>query len=195
MTATNTALATTNSTVERAITLLGSGTPPVAVASALGVTEGYISQLVADEAIATRVTQLRYESLRKHSARDTSYDEMEDALLEKLRDLLPLMMRPAEILAAIKIVNGAKRRGQSSPESLTNKQEIVQLVLPTHIVQHFQVDIKNSVIKTGERELLTITPKTLEGIVAAKGVTHDVIEAREESARSRIAPPAVVSQP
>jgi hypothetical protein len=160
-----------NSTIERAISLLGSGLNPEIVANTLGVTAGYISQLMSQTDIASEVTALRYEALQKHNTRDLGYDALEDALLEKMRDLLPLMHRPMEILKALSVINAAKRRGQSAPETIHNQQTIVQLILPTSVIQSFQVDTKNSVIKTGEQELLTISPKHL--LATVKGNIQD----------------------
>lgn len=162
-------MSTTNSAVahrfssneERAIALLGTGLSPEVVASALGVTPSAISQMMSREEVALRVTQLRYEALQKHNTRDTNYDTIEDALLEKMQELLPLMMRPMEVLKAISVVNAAKRRGQSAPEAIHQTHQVVQLLMPVSVVQNFQVDIKNTVIKTGEQDLLTMNPKHL----------------------------------
>jgi len=184
MTTTNSSVAVqSNSTIERAISLLGSGLSPEVVSSTLGVTSGYISQLMSQDEIAFKVTQLRYESLQKHNARDLGYDELEDLLLVKMKELLPLMMRPMEILRALQVLNSAKRRGQSAPEAIHQQQEVVKLILPIQVIQNFQVDIKNTVIKTGDQDLLTINPKQLQASTQKNGVTYDGISSRETSIR------------
>ncbi len=74
----------TTSIEDRALSLLGAGVVPESVASALGVTPGYISQLLADDVFATKVATIRYENLQKHNVRDSSYDSIEDQLIDKL---------------------------------------------------------------------------------------------------------------
>ena len=180
MSSTNSVTVGTSATIERAISLLGSGLGAEVVASTLGVSASYISQLLSQEDIATKVTTLRYEALQKHNVRDLGYDALEDKLLEKMDDLLPLMQRPMEVVKALSVVNAAKRRGQSAPESVTQQQTVVQLVLPTQVVNQFQVDVKNTVIKTGDRELLTINPKQLLAS-SVKGSTNEQLGFEERS--------------
>lgn len=167
-----TTTATTTTVLEdRAATLLGTGLPAATVAASLGCSESYISQLLSQESFKSRVSTLRYESLAKHNARDTSYDTLEDKLLEKLDTSLPLMHRPVEILKALQVVNAAKRRGSSTPEAIQEKQAVVSLVMPSVIVQKFTTNIQNQVIQAGNQELLTISSKELEnGTGAAKRI-------------------------
>ena len=140
----------------RALELLGSGVQAEAVAAALGVTPSYISQLLATPEFSEQVTAKRFESLQKHNSRDAAYDAIEDTLLGKLERAIPLMYKPADVLNAIKTINGAKRRGQDGPQQLTSQQNIVQLLLPKVIHQQFTTNIVNQVVKAGEQELHTL---------------------------------------
>lgn len=159
---------TTTSTEDRALTLLGQGLGPEVVAAAVGVSTSRISQLLSTAEFAGRVAELRYENLAKHNSRDNAYDAMEDSLLEKLKDCMPYMMRPMEILKAISVINAAKRRGSSAPESITSQQTVVQLIMPTQIMQSFTTNINNQVIKAGQQDLVTVQSsnmdKLLEGV-------------------------------
>jgi hypothetical protein len=148
-------------TQARALNLLGHGIGPEAVASALGVTTSAISQLLSDEQFSAQVAELRFQNLNKHNERDNKYDSIEDELVEKMKDLIPLMMRPLEVLKAIQVINAAKRRGASAPDSITNQQTIVQINLPSITVTKFTTNIQNQVIQTGQQELLTIQSGTL----------------------------------
>lgn len=153
----------TSSVEERALTLLGSGISGEAVAAALGVTPSRIAQLLADESFAAKVAQLRYDALQQHNVRDSVYDRLEDKLLGKLEKSLPLMFKPEVILKAIATINGAKRRGVTSPEHVTNNNTIVNLVLPNSITSRFVVDVNldNQVIRAGEQDLLTMPAANL----------------------------------
>ena len=106
----NTTTSKHNSTEERALHLLGSGIAPEIVASACGVTVSRISQLLSDPEFTAQVAELRFNALEKHNITDSKYDSMEDTLLEKLKDCLPLIaMEPLKLLRAISVINGAKR--------------------------------------------------------------------------------------
>lgn len=151
----------TSSTEERALKLLGSGIQPEQVAAALGVTASRISQLLADEDFAEKVAIIRYNNLQSHNARDSEYDNIEDALLEKLKSSLALMVKPATILKALQVVNSAKRRGQSAPQQVINQQTVVQLIMPQTVMDKFTVNSNNQVIQAGEQQLLTMQSGTL----------------------------------
>lgn len=150
------ATSTTTTTEERALTLLGQGVPSTAVANALGVDISRISQLLSRSDFAARVIEKKFESLSKHNERDTKIDSLEDALLQKLGDTMPFMTRPMEILKSFSVLNAAKRRGQTAPESLTQKQTIIQLNIPQIILEKFQSNIHNQVIQVGQQSLITI---------------------------------------
>jgi hypothetical protein len=156
------------STESRALVLLGQGIAPEVVANSLGITASRISQLLSDEQFAARVAELRFENLAKHNKRDNEYDSIEDELLDKLRDCLPLMHRPMEILKSIQVINAAKRRGSSTPESITAKQQVIQLTVPVQILQNFQTNLQGQVTKAGEQELITIQSGSLDSLVKEK---------------------------
>ena len=153
---------------ERALSLLGSGIAPVTVAASLGITPSRISQLLSDENFAARVAELRYNHLAKHNERDDRYDKVESDLIERLEDCLPLMHSPLELLRAIQVINGAKRRGASTPEAIVEKQAIVQLVVPIQILNKFQTNTQGQVVTVGEQDLLTIQSGALDGLVRSR---------------------------
>lgn len=149
------------STESRALQLLGSGIPPETVAATLGVSPSRISQLLSEPEFAAKVAELRFSSLQKHNERDNKYDEIEDKLIERMRDCLPLMMRPMEILKAIQVINSAKRRGASAPDAITAQQTIISLTIPVQVIQKFQTTQNKQVTHAGEQELLTMQSSTL----------------------------------
>lgn len=152
-------------TEDRALALLGSGIAPAAVAASLGVSESRISQLLSEDQFAASVAELRFQNLAKHNARDASYDSLEDELLKRMEDCIPLMHRPMEILKAIQVINAAKRRGSSTPESIIEKQSIVQLTIPVQIINKFQTNMQGQVISAGAQQLLTIQSGSLDSLV------------------------------
>lgn len=167
------------STEDRALALLGQGLSPEIVASAVGVSASRISQLLSDTEFATKVAEARYENLAKHNERDNKYDILEDKFLDKMEDLLPFMMKPMEVLKALSVINAAKRRGSSAPDSLIQKQQVVPLIMPTQIIQQFTTNINNQVVKAGEQELITVQSSRMQNLLESKSKkgNHDVSNA------------------
>lgn len=165
-------IVTNNITEERALALLGSGVAPETAAASLGISPARISQLLSDDNFAARVAELRYENLAKHNRRDASYDSLEDQLIEKMQDVIPLMHRPMEILKAIAVINAAKRRGQSTPESIIEKQQIINLTIPVQVINKFQTNMQGQVttIETENttQNLLTIQSGSLDNLIKEK---------------------------
>ena len=157
-------MAAMNSTDERVLKLLGAGLPPETVAASIGITASRISQLLSDEEFASKVADLRYQALAKHNERDGGYDEMEDELLKRMKDLIPLMHRPMEILKAIQIINSAKRRGASTPEAITQKQTVIQLTIPVQILNQIKTNAQGQVVSVGEKSLVTIQSGNLDAL-------------------------------
>jgi hypothetical protein len=151
----------TSSVEDKALALLGAGVDPESTAAALGVTASRISQLLAEKSFADKVSELKYAALTEHNVRDNAYDKLEDKLLVKLDASLPLLIRPESILKAMSIVNGAKRRGHTTTNQISNSQTVVNLTLPTVIVNKFVTDINNQVIKAGNQELMTMASGNL----------------------------------
>lgn len=151
-------------TEDRAAALLGSGIKPEIVASSLGVSHARISQLMSDEAFASRVAELRYQNLAKHNERDDKADSLESRILERLEEEMPIVHRPMELLKMYQVLNAAKRRGASTPEAIVEKQSIVQLVVPIQIINKFQSNAQGQVTVVGDTDLLTIQSGALESL-------------------------------
>lgn len=166
---------------EKALNLLGSGISAENTASALGVTPSRISQLLAIDAFSAQVSELRFEALQSHNVRDTRYDSLEDRLITRLENSLPLMVKPADIVNALTRVNAAKRRGQSAPQQVVNQQNIVNLTIPTVIIDKFTINVNNQVVKAGEQELQTMPSGNL--LKQVEDATAERIELIEDKSR------------
>jgi hypothetical protein len=163
-----------SSTEERALTLLGQGLEPAVVASAVGVSESRISQLISDPHFAARVYELRYEQLAKHSQRDNAYDELEDSLIEKLKHMIPMMFEPMKVLAAVRVINQAKRRGAGTSPTSQSSSPVVQLTLPIQILNQFRLDANNQVIEAGQQALITVQSGHLRNMLSSQKGAQNV---------------------
>ena len=167
-----TTIVTYDGTAARILEMLGNGLAPVVVSSALGVSESYISQLLSETSFAHQVTARRYANLQAATGRDRSYDSIEDDLIDKMKELLPMMYKPMEILRAITVINAAKRRGADTPDNTVIHQTVVQLTLPTSITSKFITNTANQVVEAGEQALITI---------AASHLTHKLSTLKAQS--------------
>ncbi len=160
---------------ERIKELLGVGLPNNVVASAVGVTDSYISQLLADPEFAAEVTQLKLINLTETAARDKKYNSLEDKLLEKLENVLPYLVKPMEVLAAIKTINSAVRRAAPSELAGQANVQVVQLQLPDNsaFAARFVINKESQVVEIAGRSLATMP---------AKGVVAKLQEAKKNAA-------------
>lgn len=158
-----------SSTQQRALELLGQGVGPEQTALALGISVSAISQLLSDENFQTAVAERRFKNLAAHTERDKRADSLEDKLLQKMEDLLPFISKPIEAARLYQIVNGAKRRGVSSPEQIGQTQQVVPLILPTQIIQYFQVNSNNQVIRAGNQDLVTVQSGKMPELAKLEG--------------------------
>lgn len=140
--------------------LLGLNLPNNVVASAVGVSESYISQLLSEESFAKEVSELRIVSLSESAERDQAYNKIEDALLEKVQEQLDNGMfgaaNPRLILQALQVVNSAKRR--SAPQELHSQMSrpVATLILPIAIAAKFVIDSKSQVVEVEGETMATM---------------------------------------
>lgn len=137
---------------QKAIDLLGKGLPNKVVAAALGVTDSVISQYLAEPRFAEEVRVRRCEILETSADLDTRYDGLESKLLEKLESSLSLITRPRDVLNAIKVINGANRKGTSLPENSDPLGKVVTLTIPQVVQQRFNININNQVTEVQDGE-------------------------------------------
>src|SRR5687768_9308931 len=128
---------------DRALALLGSGLPAVKVAEALGIDSSRISQLITDEQFAAKLSDAKFEHLNKHNEADNELDALEAKVRERLMDNLDAVYKPMELVRVLQVVNAAKRRGSSTPAAITEQTQILNLVMPTKIINKFVTNINN----------------------------------------------------
>lgn len=153
---------------EKILNYLGSGMSAAQVASAVGVTESYIAQLLSDEDFAVAVAKQRMAKLTKYAETDELYDELEQRLAKMLKNSIPFMTDPMKIVRALREINGLKRRGVASGESVANAQVVVNLTLPVAIQQKLtiQTNVNNQVVKIGEQSMTTAPVTALQKFIA-----------------------------
>lgn len=171
---------------DRALELLGMGIGPEQVGPAVGLSVSRISQLLSDPTFSGKVAELRFKSLSKHNNRDSKYDEVEDQLLAKLENQVQYMMKPGEILGAIKIINGAKRRGASAPDAVLQTQQVVHLTMPVQIINQYKMDVNRQIIQAGDQTLVTAQSGSMQALLE----THKAAQLSPEQKALEYAKPS-----
>lgn len=173
--------------------LLGLNLPNKTVASAVGVSESYISQLLSEESFAAEVQELRVKVLAEHANRDKGYNDLEDTLLERVRELVPMMVRPMEVVRALQVVNGATRRAAPAELAANAQPSVVVLQLPNAIINKFVVNAQKQIVEVEGETISTMSAKGVLGKLEAmrnqgaeKGVNAAATKTDETDAAKRL---------
>lgn len=143
--------------------LLGLNLPNKTVASAVGVSESYISQLLSEDAFAAEVQELRVKTLAEAANRDKKYEALEDTLLDRVKDLIPMMVRPMEAVRALQAVNGATRRAAPAELSANAQSTVVTLNLPGAIINKFVVNAQKQIVEIDGETVATMPARNVVG--------------------------------
>lgn len=147
---------------DRIIHLLKAGVPQTAVAKACGVTDGYISQLMADEGIRQEVAEARVGDVETGVAIDTKIRGIEEAALNRLDDLVQYCSKPAELLRIFEVMNGAKKRTeQVTGLNQNSTAPMVQINISQQAAVALRISSDNQVVEVDGRSMATLPSKQL----------------------------------
>jgi len=167
--------------VERIKELLGNGLTNEVVASAVGVTPSYISQLMSQEEFSADVVALRTKTLMAATARDRSWDGIEEKLLDKLEQVVSsgMIYKPQDLLRALVVANNAKRRGNTVQDSLVANKTVISINIPVTVMNHYKKNAQGEVIEVTTPEGNTQTLTTMPAAALMRRLTeqHQGVEA------------------
>jgi hypothetical protein len=176
--------------------LLSGGCTQRQAALAVGVDESYVSQLMTgDEEFANAVISSRIVALKDQSDRDQEYDRLEDRILRKISEQLPMIVNPDRLVRMLAVVNGAKRRGMQNQNGndggmgggtgTTAITNVINLSLPVAIVNRYRTNGRNEVVEVNEQGLVGMPAnKLLEKVGAAASIRENVRRVKEEELRN-----------
>ena len=141
---------------DRVIELLGRGYSQTVVASALGVDDSYVSQLVSLPHVRDAVSTLRLQHIHAQVELDSGADSLEKDALDKLHKLLPYVMKPMEVVRIYQIANAAKRRSSEVTSGIESKTPIVQLVLPQIMAMQFKLSTDKQVVEINGKSMAAL---------------------------------------
>lgn len=147
------------------ISLAEAGVAQSVIASRCGVSASYVSQILHEDSLKTKVLEAQLSLLDERTQRDSKYDAIEDILLEKLRARLPDIYKPQDILRSLLAINKAERRGATSQQlaELANTKEstVVALELPERMRTRILKSHTKEIISVNERALITKDSRVL----------------------------------
>lgn len=176
---------------DKILQLLGSGVEIPAVALAVGVTTGYISQLLAEPEFALRVSELRLIELTQAKQIDDTWDNIELELVKKLKELIPFFSSTRHILDALKVVNSAKRKTKMNAgyQGSGINGNVVSITLPAITVNQYKINMIGGMTEVAGRKLKALDSaillKTLEER-REHGKEPELLEAPSSKSREKI---------
>lgn len=147
------------------LSMLADGLSPVQVATTLGVTESYISQLMGDEDFAAELESKRTEVAAADIAYDNQIDRVEGTFLDRIESKAPLA-NLQQSLQAFAVLNKAKRRkdtaiSRGTPQAGT----VVNLQLNINLIPQYLMNGKNEIVEVEGKSMVSATPKKLDEIL------------------------------
>lgn len=149
---------------DQALALLSQGLKQSVVASALGVEESYVSQLLTDEDFAAELAQKKKELSVADVAYDTKLDRATEDALDRIETKLPFA-NLQQTLQAFKVLDGAKRRKERGTPGAENAGVTVNILLPTVIAPRYLQNQSGEIVEVEGQTMLSATPKNLEELV------------------------------
>lgn len=143
------------------------------VANIVGCDPSYISQLMSDPEFSDQVIGLRMLNGEKHIQLDSRADELEGKLLEKLERMVPMMMRPGEVVNAYKVLNNARRRlTQDNAPTSQGLGTLVSIKLPAAAQLAFKLSQKGEVIEIDGQPMVTMPSAELLTLAESRGTNY-----------------------
>jgi predicted transcriptional regulator len=147
--------------VNKIIEMVSRGYAQNIVASACGVSDSYISQLLSDPEVREQVSAKRLETLGNRAATDDSVDSLETKALDRLHQLMPMITDPMKALRVYQVANGAKRKTHEPEQAGDKHGTIVNITLPEVAEVHFKLSSRQQVVEVDGRSTATLPSNVL----------------------------------
>lgn len=152
---------------------LKGGCTQAQAALATATTEGYVSQLCAEEDFQAQIAKVITADFKRAIETDENYEEVEHILSKKLREMAPMILNLDDALKTSKIVNSMKRKMAPAINPNQGGQDgnkFVTLVLPQVVINNIQNNFitnpNNEVVQVGDMDMLTLNSNSIDGLAA-----------------------------
>lgn len=148
--------------------MLVNGIPPTAIASSLGVSESYISQLANDEQFKEELSEKRI-AVAQH---DLDYDKKLDTAEEDALDILKNKLRFANLQQSVGVfsaLNKARRRresGNHAPQA--GMGTVVNITIPVTVLPQYVQNSLAEIVEVDGKTMVSTNPKALDAIIAQR---------------------------
>lgn len=160
---------------DSALALLAQGIPASQVASTLGVSESYVSQLMGQEDFSAELSATRTEAAQADLDYDKKQDRVEETYLDRIEQKAGFA-NLQQSLQAFKILNSAKRRKDSRIQAPgINIGQIINITLPISSIPEYKMNQSSEIVEVEGRTMLSATPKKLEEIIAARNGNAKIV--------------------
>lgn len=145
---------------DKIISYLGQGIQQSLVADAVGVTEGYVSQLLREPGVREEVAAKKAGTLEKDLAKDTLIEDVEMKALEQVKAKLTFA-KLGEAANVFKIMNAARKKTVELPENDSAGIQLVTITMPKAGMVAIQLNTQNQVIEVAGRSMAPLPSRAL----------------------------------
>lgn len=154
----------------RLLSQLGCGVTQREAANACGVTEGLVSQLMAEPDFKAQLVINFEKATQRAIDIDNNYEEIEKMATDSLRKLLPMLHTPSELIKVAMAANAAKRKTapkqEGSEDAIGNGKKVSRILMPQVIIQNFMMNPNSEIVQVGDREMTTLNASSIGSLVS-----------------------------
>jgi hypothetical protein len=149
---------------EQIFSLLANGVQQSAVAAAVGVSEGYVSQLANSEEYQVFAAKRQVDpQLEQH---DKKIADLEEIALAKVHKLMEFETNIMRALKVFQVANAAHRRSQQAPTP--DQGAVVSITLPKAMEMHLKLTTDKQVVEINGRSMNTMQSRDVKARLEAK---------------------------
>lgn len=153
---------------EQIVEMLANGLNSSQVASTLGVSDSYVSQLLSDEAFAEEVESRKVQQVAEDIEYDNKIDSVEATFLDRIEQKAP-MANLQQSLQAFAVLNKAKRRKDSGVNrGVPQIGTVVNLQVNMNLVPQYLVNGKQEIVEVEGKSMISATASKLDEILAVR---------------------------
>ncbi len=162
---------------ERAIKLLGNNVPQHLVASATGVTESYITQLLEEDGVRDEVAVIKAASLEARVEESNTIDVVKKEALAKVKEKLIWVKDPLQAARIFQILDNAKSKQLTDPVGDNAGKDVVTITLPAAARANLSISLnaQNQVIDVEGRSMAPLPSKALPKLMQERKEAADAV--------------------
>lgn len=159
-----------------AMSLLAQNVAPSQVASSIGVSESYISQLMAEEDFAAELGKLKVQSTEADRNFDNDLDGAEAQLLSNIVKRAEFL-NIQQSLVAFRILNQAQRRQDRKRQVVEQTGTVVNITLPTVVVPHYVLNGQSEIVEVEGKTMISATATQIDQTARSRNAALPSLEA------------------